>query len=362
MTYLGQFFCPVGLAVFYPHPESNLPVWQVVGAVLVLACISAGALACWRRRPYVLVGWLWYLGMLVPVIGLVQVGMHAAADRYTYLPQIGLYIALAWGARDACRSWPYRRWLCGVTSALVLAVLMGCAWRQTSFGAATRPSGLTPWLVLRKTSWPTSNFAMALLTRGRIDEAIAQYRRAVEIRPDFADDHYNLGTVLGQAGKYDEAIVQLQQAVKIQPGDMRFHNNLGMALAARGRFDEAVAQYWKALEIKPDHVESLNNLAWLRATCPQASLRNGAEAIAHAQHANQLCGGQRPDVLNTLAAAYAEAGRFPEALATARKAVALAVQQNKRALPAASRAWIPLYEAGKPYRQTPAASAPAPKP
>ena len=133
-----------------------------------------------------------------------------------------------------------------------------------------------------------------------------------------------------------------------------------MALAARGRFDEAIAQYRKALEIKPDYAEAHNNLAWLRATCPQASLRNGAEAIAHAQQANQLCGGKRPDVLDTLAAAYAEAGRFPEALATARKALELATQQNKRPLADALRAGS-LYEAGKPYRHA-AASAPPPKP
>ena len=104
VAYLGQFFYPVGLAVFYPHPGLDLPLWKVVGAVVVLACISAGALACRRRYPYLLVGWLWYLGMLVPAIGLVQLGLQAMADRFTYLPQIGLYIALAWGVADVYRS------------------------------------------------------------------------------------------------------------------------------------------------------------------------------------------------------------------------------------------------------------------
>ena len=133
VVYVGQFSYPAGLAVFYPHPGLNLPLWKVVGALIILVCISAGALAGWRRFPYLLVGWLWYLGTLVPVIGLVQVGLQAMGDRFTYLPQIGLCIALVWGAADACRSWPYRSWVCGITSALVLVVLMGCAWRQTSF-------------------------------------------------------------------------------------------------------------------------------------------------------------------------------------------------------------------------------------
>ena len=119
--------------MFYPHPGSSLPVWKVVGAFLVLTGVSVAALA-WRRRfPYLLVGWFWYVGMLVPVIGLVQVGAHAMADRYTYLPQIGLCIAVVWGAAHVVAAWPARRWVCGVTSTLAVLILMGCAWQQTSY-------------------------------------------------------------------------------------------------------------------------------------------------------------------------------------------------------------------------------------
>ena len=110
MAYLGQLFCPIGLAVLYPHPGNSLPTWEVVGALLVLAGITAGVVILWRRYPYLLVGWLWYVGMLVPVSGLVQVGLHARADRYTYLPQIGLYVAIAWAVADLAGPWPYRRW------------------------------------------------------------------------------------------------------------------------------------------------------------------------------------------------------------------------------------------------------------
>ena len=115
VAYLGQFFYPVGLAVFYPHPQNALPIWKIVGSLLLLVGISLAVLACRRKCPYLLVGWLWYLGMLVPVIGLVQVGSQAMADRYTYLTQIGLYIALAWGAERVSRHWPYRRWVCGAS-------------------------------------------------------------------------------------------------------------------------------------------------------------------------------------------------------------------------------------------------------
>ena len=132
-AYLGQFFYPAGLAVFYPHPQDALPIWKIVGALLLLVGISAGVLACRRKCPYLLVGWFWYLGMLVPVIGLVQVGAQAMADRYTYLPQIGLYIALAWGAARVARHWPYRRWVCRRRLGAGRAGHGWCAWRQTSY-------------------------------------------------------------------------------------------------------------------------------------------------------------------------------------------------------------------------------------
>ena len=133
VDYLGQCVYPVGLVLFYPHPGDHLPIRKVFVAVAVLALISAGVLLSRRRCPYLPVGWLWYLGMLAPVIGLVQAGQQAKADRFTYLPQIGLYLALVWGAVDVCRSWPYRRWLDSATATLVLVAVMVCAWRQTSF-------------------------------------------------------------------------------------------------------------------------------------------------------------------------------------------------------------------------------------
>jgi tetratricopeptide (TPR) repeat protein len=398
--------------------------------------------------------------MLLPVIGLMQVGSQAMADRYTYLTQIGLYIALAWAAADICRSWPYRRSVCAIASALVLAVLMGCAWRQTSFWRDSE----TLWnhaLVCTSQNWVAhnslglalkhldrsdeavehyrkalaikpdcaealnnlgnfsaahgrpdeafayyrkavqanpgdagshNNLGIALAGRGQFDEAVAQYQKAVAIQPDYAEAyynlgnafaalgrfdeatarfqqalaikpdyakvHYNLGLALQASGKIDEAIAQLLRATEIEPGYSEVHNCLGTFLADRGQFEEAIAEYRKTLTIKPDFIEAHNNLAWLRATCQEPSLRNGAEAIEHAQRANQLSGGNRPSILDTLAAAYAEAGQLSKALATARKALELAIQQNHRDLAKVLRTRIALYEAGKPYRQMPSAPFP----
>ena len=196
------------------------------------------------------------------------------------------------------------------------------------------------------------NLGVALAGRGQVDSAIAHYQKALEIKPDYAEAHNNLGNVLLGLGQWDEALKHFRKVVELSPEGAVPRNTLGAVLATCGRFDEALSQFQKALQIQPNDAETRKNLAWLRATCPQASLRNGAEAIEHAQRAEQLCGGRRPDVLDVLAAAYAEAGRFPEAVATASKALELTRQQNQRALADALRARIALYEAGKPLRPT----------
>jgi Flp pilus assembly protein TadD len=164
--------------------------------------------------------------------------------------------------------------------------------------------------------------------------------------------HNNLAAALANHGRVDEAIAHYRKALKIQPDNVGAHYGLGGALQLRGRLDQAMAEYRKALELKPDYVEAFNNLAWMQATCAEASFRNGAEAVKFAERANQLCGGTRPDILDTLAAAYGEAGRFSEAIATARKALDLATQQHDQGSADALRARLTGYEAKKPYRQT----------
>jgi len=204
-----------------------------------------------------------------------------------------------------------------------------------------------------------NNLGVVLADQGQFEEAMSHYRQALKIKSDYVGAYNNLGNALGARGRFDEAADQYRQALKIKPDYVGAYINLGNLSAACGRCGEAIAHYRKALEIQSDNVEVQKNLAWLRATQPEASLRNGAEAIEYAQRANQRCRGRRADVLDALAAAYAEAGQFAEALATARQALELATQQNNHALAAGLHARIALYEAGKPYRQTPPASAPA---
>ncbi len=349
VAYLVQFFYPVGLVVFYPHPGANLPAWKIIGALVVLASISAGMLACRRRLPYLLMGWLWYLGMLVPVSGVAQAGLQARADRFTYLPQIGLCIALAWAVADVSRAPSCRRWACGIVSALVLAVLMGCAWRQTSFWRDSETLWTHTLACISQNSFAHKCLGSDLQMQGRLDEAMIHYRKALEIDPHYADAHNelgralidkgrlgeadahcrkaleidpdcaeahnNLGNVLANRGQSDEAIARYQKALEIKPDFAEAHHNLGNALANRGQSDEAIAQYQMALEIKPDYAEAHNNLGNALANRGHSNA-----AIAQYQMALEI----KPNytrAYNNLGVAFARLGRFDEAMIQYQKAL-----------------------------------------
>jgi len=206
-----------------------------------------------------------------------------------------------------------------------------------------------------------NNLGNALAGRGQMDEAIAHYRKALKIKPDFAEAHNDFGVLLGQRGRFDEAATHFRQALKIKPDFADAYNNLGNALSGQGKIAEAVVQWREAVRLRPNEIGFVNNLAWMLATCPEASVRNGAEAVELAQQAAQLCGGREPAILDTLAAAYAEAGRFPEAVHTARKALDLATQQNQQALVESIKAKIPLYKARTPFREPRQNSADGPR-
>jgi Flp pilus assembly protein TadD len=382
VRYLGQFFYPVGMAAVYPRPGPHLPWAGGFAASLVLVALTAGAFVMRRRCPYLLVGWLWYLGMLLPMIGLVQFGAQTLADRFTYLPQVGLCIALAWAVADGCRASSLRRWAGGLMTALVLLVLMGAAWRQTSFWHDS-VSLWTHTLACTSKNWLAHyDLAVALADRGRQDEAMVHYQKTVDIAPRHADAHGNLGIIYASRGQYREAMAQYREALKLNPQSAEFHNNVayallcqgrlaeaelqyrkaleldprcatahnkyGTILVRQGRFAEALAQFRQTLEVQPDFSEARYNLARLLATCPVASLRNGEEAVEHARRLDRLYP-IKPDILDCLAVAYAEAGRFAEAIATTRRALDLAVRQNNRPLANVLQARIAQYEAGKPF-------------
>ena len=385
-AYLGAFFHPAGLAVFYPHPISRLPPAQVAGALALLVCICIAVLFWRRSRPYLPVGWFWYLGTLVPVIGLAQVGQHSMADRYTYLPQIGLAIGLTWGAKQFFRAWPHRGWWQGVISALLLATLTGCTWLQMSYWV----NGETLWRHAVECTTDNvvahNNLGIALRNQGHLDEAVDQYQQALKLKPNDVMAHVNLGVSLYQQGHPDEAIAHLERAVALKPDYAIGQNNLATALHAQRRDDEAMVHYRKAVELKSDYMDARNNLgvlfyhsgkvpeaiaqwrevlrrhadntsalghlAVVLATAAEPSLRDGRQAVELAQRAAKLTGGGEPVILDALAAAYAETGRFAEAVETAQQALILASSRNDAGLVNLLRTRIELYQNNLPYHKT----------
>jgi hypothetical protein len=262
-VYLVQMFYPVGLAVFYPFPKNGLSVWAAAGDGMLLAVLSAVAWGERQRRPWLLMGWVWYLVMLLPVVGFIQVGEQTHADRYTYLPQIGIYIAVTWLAAEWGVRWLHPGPLRAVLGSLmggVLAVLMVCAWKQTAYWQNSE----TLWthaLACTTGNYKAHNkLGYALFQKGRVDDAISHYQEALRIAPHYAEAHNNLAMALFQKGRVDEAIAQFQQALQINPTMGEAHNNLGYALLQKGRGDEAIAQFQQALQINPGDAVARRNL------------------------------------------------------------------------------------------------------
>ena len=281
--YLVQFFWPLNLAVLYPHPGPSLPIWKIVASCLLLLGISAWAIAWRRKRPYLLVGWLWYLGMLVPVIGIVQVGGQAMADRYTYLTQIGLCIALALGMSQAAGDSPSRRRMYWISSALAVLVLGICASRQATYWRNTE-TVLRHALACTKGNF-VSHYALAawLERHDRMEEAIVQYEKGSDIDPLNVATQNHIGTILANRGRIDDAIVHFGKALDLKPDDAETCNNIGRALITKGRPDLAIIGFEKALAAKPGFADAENNLG-------TALLKTGHvdAAIAHYQRAVQI--------------------------------------------------------------------------
>ncbi len=249
VTYLGKSFCPIDLAAYYPQPQAGFPAWKPIAAFVLLAAVTTAVWIRRRKNPYLLVGWLWYLGMLVPVIGLAQVGLQAMADRYMYLPQIGLLIGLTWGVEQLVRSWPRRAWLCGVAASLVIAELMICALQQTTYWHDSESLWQHTIECTSENKIAHYNLGCFLAEHGRLDEAVEHYREAVRILPTYALAQFNLGMTLGKLGRPAEAVGPLREVLKLVPNSAEARSGLGLALAEEGHFDEAMAQFEKALAL-----------------------------------------------------------------------------------------------------------------
>ena len=259
VAYIGEMLWPARLAVFYPYARS-LPGWWVAGAFLGLIGVSVAVIWAGLRHPYLPVGWFWYLGTLVPVIGLVQVGSQPMADRYTYVPLIGLFILVAWGVPDLLVRWPLRSIAVPAAAGLVISGCAITAWAQLQYWE----SGTALWAhaleVTTGNYLAHNNLGNALARQGRFDEAIVQFSEALRIKPDYSFAHNNLGNALARQGRVSEAIEHYSEALRIEPGYAEAHNNLGIVLADQGKLDEAIAHYSEALRTKPDYADAHNNL------------------------------------------------------------------------------------------------------
>ena len=242
VSYLSKSFCPFDLAVWYPHPVYKVPIWQPIAALAVLAAITAVVLVRRRKNPYLLVGWLWYLGMLVPVIGLVQVSQHAMADRYMHLPQIGLSIAATWGFLFLVRSWPNRVWLCGAVASILIVGFMAISFEQTSYWRDSETLWTHTLECTSENKIARLNYGSFLFDQGRLEEAVDQYAEAVRIAPDYMKAQSNLGTALARLGRMDEAMTHFRMALMIEPESIKLRFNIVVALAQQGRIDEAIEQ------------------------------------------------------------------------------------------------------------------------
>jgi protein O-mannosyl-transferase len=416
VAYLGKIFWPVNLAIFYPYPLVSW--WKIICAGLLVLAVSGLCLRQARTRPYGLAGWFWFLVMLVPVIGLVQVGTQSIADRYTYLPSIGLFIVAAWRLGEIAALSPRWRAVAGlVAAAMVLACLADTRhqlryWRDdaTLFGHALE---VTP----ENNSMSYYGLGQIAWRAGDLESAARNYREALKITPGFTDASARLGFILIRQNKPAGAEAEFRKVLKSDPNDTNAHKYLGDALAAQGKLAEAEAEYaavlklnpgntevsealqpfieklktaqaltnlytalqreptaethariaviqmsqgkireavehyGAALQLKPDAPEILNNLGWMLATFPDDRIRDGAQAVRYAERACELTQHRQPQMLGTLAAAYAEAGRFDDAAAAAQKACDLAAEQGDTLLLQKNQALLEWYRAHKPWRE-----------
>ncbi|HEU0210102.1 MAG TPA: tetratricopeptide repeat protein [Candidatus Udaeobacter sp.] len=317
VIYIKQMFYPVGLELPYFNPPGGFPPWEVIACVLLLLGISGAAFLYRERRPYFIVGWLWYLVMMLPVIGLVQISYYARADRYTYLPHIGLYLLIVWGAVDLTRAWAWRRGVLTFAGLVVIALLVMQARVQASYWHDSERLWRYVLAIAPDNFVAHVNLGLVLDAKGQVDAAIAEYEKAERIQPGYAEEHNDLGNALCRAGRVTEAIAQYEKALELVPGLPQIHNNLGTALAQNGQTTEAIAQFRKVIEINPNFAGAHGNLGYALAIEGKLD-----EALSELQKAAEL----KPDSTDIhlhLGDVFLARGQTADAIVHYKKAVEL---------------------------------------
>ncbi len=385
--YLLKMIWPAQLAVFYPlHPLSQV---EVAASVAVVAVISWLAWSLRRSCPYWLVGWLWFLGTLVPVIGLVQVGSAEIADRYTYFPAIGIFLATALFVRDGVERLQISKPIVGVIAGLVMAACLALTHRQLNFwqdDITLFRHAIAVTMATKDNDTAHVNLGFALEKAGRKTEALDEYRAALNLDSSRAETHNDYANLLDDTGHPDKALAEFQEALRINPNHVASHNNYGTLLVELGRFDEAMKQYadaarldpsdWhppyltgkvllkqgrdaeaipyfrKAVQMDPNNPHVLTYLAQVLASDEKSEVRDGNAALAMAARANDLTGGIQPAMLDALAMAYAETGQFKEAQQAAADAVKLATAYGMTNDLPLIQERLQLYQNNQPFRQS----------
>ena len=317
VSYIGKMVWPRGLAVFYPHTGTSLPVSHAVGAGLLLACISIAVIRAARRHPYLAVGWLWYLGTLVPVIGLVQVGAQAMADRYTYVPLIGLFVMIAWSIPDFLAGNHYRKIVLSMAVGTVLLALTVCSWLQVQHWKNNLTLFKHALRVTAKNYVAHDSLGSALAQQGKVEEAIDHYYEALKIRPNLVNLHNNLGVALLEQRRVKEAMSHYVVALRLNSDYAETYNNFGVAWFTVGEFDKAIAQYREALRLDPAYGKAHNNMG--NALVEQGRFE---EAILHYSKAFETKVSY-PEAHNNLGVALAQQGKLHEAIGQFKEALRL---------------------------------------
>ncbi len=316
MKYMEKMIWPENLAAFYPYPD-KIDQWQVISALCLLIVISLASIKNINRHPYLIVGWLWYLGTLVPVLGLIQVGAHSMADRYTYVPLIGLFIMIAWGAAALVPRWPYRKAVISIMSVFIILILVVTTRIQVGYWK----NGLTLFLHAIETTENNYlahyNVACTLAEQNRTDEALRYYASAIQIKPDYAEAYTNMGIALEKKGKFKEAIAHYQKALQIKPHLTQAYSNLGNAYLNQGKLEEAIASYTAAVNIKADSAEFRYNLGTALLSAGRTD-----KAMSHFFKALQI-DPKYADAYNNLGAALLRKGMINRAIEAFRSALIL---------------------------------------
>jgi protein O-mannosyl-transferase len=383
--YIWEAVYPVDLAVRYPFPTDGIPWWQTVSSLLLIVSITIWSYSCRHRQPYNLVGWLWYLGMLVPVIGIFQLGGEARSDRYTYLSQIGLYLMVTWTVASVSTSWRWRRPILSVGSGVIIVTLIWFARIQTSYWRNSEELWNHTLAVTKDNTLAHNNLGKAQMDNGHTAEALKHFEKAVQLQPTDAVALSNLGVglalmgrpemaiqyskdalhrspgspiaennfcfVLNRAGYRAEAIIHGTAALRLKPDWAEAHTNLGSAWSIQGNPEQALYHFREAVRLKPSSTAALNNLAWALATGNEEKYRNASEALSLARQAAELSHNADPTVLDTLAAALAENHQFADAVETATRARELAILGGLPVPADRISSHLEFYRRGLPYHQ-----------